>query len=156
MKLAVVAVGTRMPDWANAAFADFEKRMPQEAPLSLTEIRPEPRNVGKPVPALLAAEAGRIRSALPPRSRLVVLDEKGADVTTLHLAQRLRAWLAGGQDVALVIGGPDGLAPAIKAAADESLRLSSLTLPHALARVLLAEALYRAMSILKNHPYHRA
>jgi 23S rRNA (pseudouridine1915-N3)-methyltransferase len=156
MKLVVVAVGTRMPGWADAAFADFEKRMPREALLSLTEIRPEPRSSGKPVPALLAAEASRIRNALPPHSRLVVLDEKGHDVTTMGLAERLRAWLAGGQDVALVIGGPDGLAPEIKAAADESLRLSSLTLPHALVRVLLAEALYRALSILKNHPYHRA
>lgn len=156
MKLAVVAVGTRMPGWADAAFADFEKRMPREAPLFLTEIRPEPRSTGKPVAALLAAEASRIRDALPPRRRLVILDEKGSDITTLGLAERMRAWLAGGEDVALVIGGPDGLAPEIKADADESLRLSSLTLPHALARVLLAEALYRALSILKNHPYHRA
>jgi 23S rRNA (pseudouridine1915-N3)-methyltransferase len=156
MKLAVVAVGTRMPDWADAAFADFGKRMPQEASLSLTEIRPEPRSGGKPVAALLAAEAMRIRNALPPRSRLVVLDEKGRDLTTAGLAERLRSWLAGGRDVALVIGGPDGLAAEIKTAADESLRLSSLTLPHALARVLLAEALYRATTILKNHPYHRA
>jgi 23S rRNA (pseudouridine1915-N3)-methyltransferase len=155
MRLAVFAVGTRMPSWADEAFADFEKRMPREAALSLTQIRPEPRSGGKPRAALLAAEAARIRSALPPRRRLVVLDEHGSEVTTLALSERLRGWLAGGEDVALVIGGADGLASELKADADETLRLSSLTLPHALARVVLAEALYRAVSVLKNHPYHR-
>lgn len=155
MRLAVFAVGTRMPGWANEAFADFEKRMPREATLSLTQIKPEPRSRGKPRAALLAAEAARIRSALPQRRHLVVLDEHGSEVTTLALSERLRGWLAGGEDVALVIGGADGLAPELKADADETLRLSSLTLPHALARVLLAEALYRAVSVLKNHPYHR-
>lgn len=155
MRLAVFAVGTRMPGWADEAFADFEKRMPREAALSLTQIKPEPRSSGKPRAALLAAEAVRIRNALPPRRRLVVLDEHGSEVTTLALSERLRGWLAGGEDVALVIGGADGLASELKADADETLRLSSLTLPHALARVLLAEALYRAVSVLKNHPYHR-
>jgi 23S rRNA (pseudouridine1915-N3)-methyltransferase len=110
---------------------------------------------GKPVEALLAAEAGRIGAALPPRGRLVALDERGADLTTRQLAERLRRWMEAGDDVALVIGGPDGLAPELKDRAAETLRLSSLTLPHALARVLLAEALYRAASLLKNHPYHR-
>jgi 23S rRNA (pseudouridine1915-N3)-methyltransferase len=156
MKLAVVAVGTRMPRWVDEAVAEYGKRMPKEAPFSITEIKPEPRSSGKPVAALLSAEAARIRSALPPRGHLVVLDEKGSDVTTANLAARLRGWLADGADVSLVIGGPDGLAPEIKAEADETLRLSSLTLPHALARVLLAEALYRATSLLRNHPYHRA
>jgi 23S rRNA (pseudouridine1915-N3)-methyltransferase len=155
MRLRVAAVGTRMPGWADAAFAEFARRMPRELPLELKEIRAEPRDGGKPVEALLAAEAARIRSALPPRCRLVALDERGEDLTTRALAERLRRWLEGGEDVALVIGGPDGLAPEIKSAAAETLRLSSLTLPHALARVVLAEALYRAASLLKNHPYHR-
>ena len=155
MRLAVVAVGTRMPRWADEAFGDYARRMPREAPLSLVEIKPEPRTGGKPMAALLAAEAARIRQALPERPRLVVLDEKGEDLTTRGLARRLGAWLEGGDDVALVLGGPDGLAPSIKADADETLRLSSLTLPHALVRVLLAEALYRAISLIKNHPYHR-
>jgi 23S rRNA (pseudouridine1915-N3)-methyltransferase len=155
MKLSVVAVGTRMPGWADEGFAEFARRMPRELPLELKEIRAEPRSGGKPVDALVAAEAGRIRSALPPRCRLVALDERGADLTTRELAARLRQWMASGEDVALVIGGPDGLAAEIKDAAAESLRLSSLTLPHALARVVLAEALYRAASLLKNHPYHR-
>ncbi len=155
MKLLAVAVGTRLPAWADAAFAEFAKRMPRELPLELKEIKAEPRSGGKPVEALLAAEAGRIRAALPARCRLVALDERGADLATPQLAARLRQWMETGDDVALVIGGPDGLAPDLKAAAVETLRLSSLTLPHALARVVLAEALYRAASLLKNHPYHR-
>ncbi|CAG0964409.1 MAG: 23S rRNA (pseudouridine(1915)-N(3))-methyltransferase RlmH [Rhodocyclales bacterium] len=155
MKLLAVAVGTRLPAWADAAFAEFARRMPRELPLELKEIRAEPRSGGKPVEALLAAEAGRIRAALPARCRLVALDERGADLATPQLAARLRQWMETGDDVALVIGGPDGLAPDLKSAAAETLRLSSLTLPHALARVVLAEALYRAASVLKNHPYHR-
>lgn len=155
MRLMVIAVGTRMPDWCDKAFAEFAQRMPREAPLSLAEIRTEPRAPGKPTATLLEAEAARIEQALPGRSRLVLLDERGADIDTRGLAQRLAQWLAGGEDVALVIGGPDGVAPRIKARARETLRLSSLTLPHALARVVLAEALYRAASLLRNHPYHR-
>ena len=155
MRLTVVAVGTRMPGWADAAFAEFAKRMPRELPLELKEVKAEPRGGGKPAEALMAAEAARIRAALPARCRLAALDEHGADLTTQGLAARLRQWMEGGEDVALVIGGPDGLAPEIKSAAQETLRLSSLTLPHALARVVLAEALYRAASLLKNHPYHR-
>ena len=155
MKLLAVAVGTRLPAWADAAFAEFAQRMPRELPLELKEIKAEPRSGGKPVEALLAAEAGRIRAALPARCRLVALDERGADLATPQLAARLRQWMETGDDVALVIGGPDGLAPDLKSAAAETLRLSSLTLPHALARVVLAEALYRAASLLKNHPYHR-
>ena len=155
MRLLVAAVGTRMPSWAEEAFAEFARRMPRELPLELKEIKAEPRSGGKLAEALMAAEAGRIRAALPARCRLVALDERGADLSTRELAGRLRQWMETGDDVAFVIGGPDGLAPDLKAAAAEILRLSSLTLPHALARVVLAEALYRATSLLKNHPYHR-
>lgn len=155
MKLLIAAVGTRMPAWVEDAYADFAKRMPREMPMELMEVKAEPRTGGKPVAALLAAEAVRLRSALPARCRRVVLDERGKDVTTQDLAQRLENWLACGDDVAILIGGPDGLDPDLKHEAAESLRLSSLTLPHALVRVLLAEALYRASSVLKGHPYHR-
>ena len=155
MKLFIVAVGTRMPGWVEAGYADFAKRMPPEMPLQLVEVKAEPRTSGKPLPALLSAEAARLRAALPPRCRLVVLDEHGSDVDTRALAGRLEKWQAGGADVALVIGGPDGLDPGLKQQAAESLRLSSLTLPHALVRLLLAEALYRAVSLQKGHPYHR-
>ena len=155
MKLLLVAVGTRMPAWIEAGYAEFAKRMPRELPLQLVEVKAEPRTTGKPVDALMAAEAQRITAALPARCRRVILDERGADLTTKQLAQRMAGWMEGGDDVALIIGGADGLAPDLKETAKETLRLSSLTLPHAMVRVLLAEQIYRAMSLLKNHPYHR-
>ena len=155
MKLLIVAVGTRMPGWVEEAYGEFAKRMPRELPLHLVEVKAEPRTTGKPADALMAAEAQRIVATLPARCRRVVLDERGADVTTRQLAERLAGWMEQGDDVAIIIGGPDGLAQDLKAGADERLRLSSLTLPHAMVRVLLAEQLYRAMSLTKNHPYHR-
>lgn len=155
MRLLIVAVGTRMPAWVEAGFDEFARRMPRELPLHLVEVKAEPRTTGKTVDAMMSAEAARIEATLPARCRRVILDERGTDITTKALAQRLEAWQGEGDDVALIIGGPDGLAPALKASADERIRLSSLTLPHALVRPLLAEALYRAWSVLKNHPYHR-
>lgn len=144
-----------MPGWVDEAYAEFARRMPREMPMELIEVKAEPRTSGKPAAALMAAEAVRLRAALPGRCRKVILDERGSDLTTQALARRLEAWLGGGEDVAIVIGGPDGLDAAFKQESDEMLRLSSLTLPHALVRVLLAEALYRAASLLKGHPYHR-
>lgn len=155
MKLLLVAVGTRMPGWVEEGFSEFAKRMPRELPLALVEVKAEPRTTGKPVPAMMAAEAARIEAVLPPRCRRVILDERGDDLTSKSLAARLEKWQAGGEDVALIVGGPDGLDPAFKASAHEMVRISSLTLPHALVRVLLAEAIYRAWSLSKNHPYHR-
>jgi len=155
VKLCIVAVGHRMPAWVQAGFDEFARRMPRELPLQLVEVKAEPRTSGKTVDAMMAAEAARIEAVLPPRCRRVILDERGADLSTLALAQRLESWQGEGQDVALIIGGPDGLSPALKASAHEAIRLSSLTLPHALVRPLLAEALYRAWTVLRNHPYHR-
>lgn len=155
MKLLIVAVGTRMPKWVEAGFSEFAKRMPREMPIELVEIKAEPRTTGKTVDAMQAAEAARIEAALPARCRRVILDEHGRDLTTVALAARLEAWRETGDDVALIVGGPDGLADSIKQSANEMLRLSSLTLPHALVRPLLAEALYRAWSVTRNHPYHR-
>jgi 23S rRNA (pseudouridine1915-N3)-methyltransferase len=155
MKLLLVAVGLRQPAWADAAWDDFAKRFPPECRLELKAVKAEPRSSGKPVAALLAAEAGRIEAALPKGARRVVLDERGERRTTVQLAERLRFWLGDGRDVALLIGGPDGLSDTLKAGADETLRLSDLTLAHAFARVLLAEALYRAWSLQSGHPYHR-
>lgn len=151
----MAAVGTRLPDWMNAGFAAYAKRMPRELPLELVEIKPEPRTLGKNVDAMLAAEAKRIDAALPTRCRRIALDECGETLDTRALARRLADWLAQGDDVAFLIGGPDGLDPALKQGARERLRLSSLTLPHGLARVVLAEALYRAHSLRSGHPYHR-
>ena len=155
MKLFVVAVGQRQPAWADAAFETYAKRFPAELRLELKAVKAETRD-GRGAAQLMAAEAARIEAALLRGVRRVVLDEHGGRVTTRGLAERLTAWLGDGRDVAIVIGGPDGLAEPLKASADETLRLSDLTLPHALVRVLLAEALYRAWTITVNHPYHRA
>ena len=154
MKLSVLAVGHRQPAWVSDGCAEYLKRLPRELPASVTEIKPEPRG-SKTREQLLAAEKSRIRDALPASCRIVVLDEKGDDLTTLKLAQRLESWMQDGRDVALLIGGADGLDEEFKRQADDSLRLSSLTLPHGLARLLLCEQIYRAVSVLKNHPYHR-
>lgn len=155
MKLAILAVGHRQPGWVDEGCAEYLKRMPRELATSVSEIKPEPRG-SKTREQLLAAERLRICEALPGQScRLVVLDEKGDDLTTLKLAKRLEAWMQDGRDVALLIGGADGLDEALKARADDKIRLSSMTLPHGMARLLLCEQLYRAVSVLKNHPYHR-
>jgi 23S rRNA (pseudouridine1915-N3)-methyltransferase len=155
MKLLVVAVGQRQPAWADEAWADFAKRFPPEMRLELKALKAEPRNAGKTAAQCMAAEAQRFEGALPKGIRRIVLDERGTRLTTVQLAERMKAWREDGRDAALLIGGPDGLDPAVKATGDETLRLSDLTLPHAFARVLLAEALYRAWSVLEGHPYHR-
>ena len=155
MRLLLASVGQRPPAWAEAAYDDFAKRFPPELRLELKAVKAEPRTSGKTAAQLMAAEAQRLEAAIPKGARRVVLDERGSRLTTVQLAERLRFWLGDGRDVVLLIGGPDGLDPALKATADETLRLSDLTLPHAFVRVLLAEALYRAWSLTTNHPYHR-
>lgn len=154
MKLLIVAVGQRVPQWAQVAYDDYAKRLPPEFGLELRTVKTEPRG-SKTLPTLLLAESQRIRAVLPRGCRVVVLDERGAALSTQALAQALRQWQAAGDDVALVIGGPDGLDPALRASAQQSIRLSDLTLPHALVRVLLVEQLYRAWSVNAHHPYHR-
>ena len=121
----------------------------------LHEIKAEPRTGNRTAQQIMEAEAIRIEAAIPTGARRVMLDERGTDLTTVALAKRLESWQTEAQDVALVIGGADGIAPALKSTAHEMIRLSSLTLPHALARVLLAEQLYRAVTVLSGHPYHR-
>lgn len=154
MKLAILAVGHKLPDWVAAGCAEYVKRMPRELALSVVEIKPEPRG-SKSREQLLAAEKTRLDGALHGFARTVVLDERGADLTTLKLAQRLEGWMREGGDTAFVIGGADGIDDEIKARADDTIRLSSLTLPHAMARLVLCEQLYRAVSVVRNHPYHR-
>ena len=154
MRLTLLAVGDKLPAWAEAATADYLKRMPREARLELLTVKPEKRS-GQSADSLKQAEAARLLDKLPANARLVALDEHGRQVSTRELADLLARWLGSGQDVCLVIGGADGLAPAILDKAETTLALSRLTLPHALARVLLAEQLYRAVSLLNNHPYHR-
>lgn len=154
MKLLLVAVGQRQPGWAETAYEDYAKRFPPELRLELKAVKAEARG-SKTAEQLMAAEAARIEAALPKGVRRVVFDERGERVGTTQLATRLRAWQRDGRDVALLVGGPDGLDASLKASADETLRLSDLTLPHAFVRVLLAEALYRAWTVTVNHPYHR-
>lgn len=154
MKLWVLAVGQRMPAWADAAWTDFAKRFPPEFRLELKEVKAQSR-AGQTPEQCMAAEAERLEAALPRHCRRIVLDERGQRLDTPALAARLKDWLPQGQDVALFIGGPDGLHPRLKAQADETWRLSDLTLPHAFVRVMLAEALYRAWTVHIGHPYHR-
>jgi 23S rRNA (pseudouridine1915-N3)-methyltransferase len=154
MKLYVVAVGQRVPDWAQTAWDDYAKRFPPELRVELKAVKTEPRG-SKTLETLYAAERERIEAAIPRGCRVVALDERGTSLTTVALAAKLKAWQLEADDVALVIGGPDGLDPAFRQAAHERIRLSDLTLPHAMVRVLLVEQLYRAWSINANHPYHR-
>ncbi|MFA7437586.1 23S rRNA (pseudouridine(1915)-N(3))-methyltransferase RlmH [Castellaniella sp.] len=156
MKLLVYAVGQRMPTWVQDAWDDYARRMPRECPLTLHEIRPESRALGKTAEQLMRAEAARIEAALPDQAQRIILDEHGKTLNTMQLAQQLQRWRDASTDVAFVIGGPDGLDPDLKRSAHQSLRLSSLTLPHPMVRILLAEQLYRAWSILAGHPYHRS
>lgn len=157
MRLTIVAVGQKVPDWAQTAYDDYAKRFPPELKVELKAVKTEPR-ASKTLESLLAAERSRIEGAISKGTkgvRIVALDERGTAVTTVALAERLKAWQLSGDDVAIVIGGPDGLDGDFKKAAHERLRLSDLTLPHAMVRVLLIEQLYRAWSITINHPYHR-
>jgi len=154
--LRVIAVGTRMPAWVDQAVADFSARLPAEISLEWREVRTAPRSRSADQARWLRDEAARIEAAMPASAWRVVLDERGRDIDTATLARRLEAWRGNARPVAILVGGPDGLDPALKAGADETLRLSSLTLPHPLVRVLLAEQLYRAWSINAGHPYHRA
>jgi len=154
VRLLIVAVGQRVPDWAQTAWDDYAKRFPHELKVELKAVKTEPRG-SKTLETLYAAERARIEAAIPKGTRIVALDERGTTVTTLALAAKLKDWQLGGTDVALVIGGPDGLDPAFRQGAHERIRLSDLTLPHAFARVLLIEQLYRAWSVNANHPYHR-
>jgi 23S rRNA (pseudouridine1915-N3)-methyltransferase len=154
VRLVIVAVGQRVPDWAQTAWDDYAKRFPYELKVELKTVKTEPR-ASKSLETLYAAERARIEAVIPKGCRIVALDERGTTMTTVALAQKLQHWQLESDDVALVIGGPDGLDPAFKQAAHERIRLSDLTLPHAMVRVLLIEQLYRAWSINANHPYHR-
>ena len=158
MRLIVCAVGHRMPAWVAAGFKEYVSRMPREAAVELVEVRPEHRPM-RPSPAiitkLMAAESKRMLACLPVDCFTVALDERGKPVTTVELARLLQDWMRTGRDVAFLIGGADGLDQRVKQDAALTLSLSSMTLPHQLVRVLLAEQLYRALSLLRNHPYHR-
>ncbi len=155
MKLWLVTVGHKMPDWITTGFNEYAKRMPREARIELVEIKPEPRTTGKNVAQIMEAEAQRILATLPQDALRIALDERGTHLTTRQMSQQMQDWLRGGRDVAFIIGGADGLHESVKSSAQQLLALSAMTLPHGLVRILLAEQLYRAHSLLHNHPYHR-
>jgi 23S rRNA (pseudouridine1915-N3)-methyltransferase len=155
MKLLIVSVGHKMPDWITSGFNEYAKRMPREMKIELLEIKPEPRSTGKTTAQIMEAEAQRILAALPQNCLRIALDERGVQPTTKQLAAQMLDWMREGRDVAFIVGGADGLHESVKQAAQQQMALSSLTLPHAFVRVLLAEQLYRAHSLLHNHPYHR-
>lgn len=154
-KLTILAVGQKVPDWAQQGYDEYAKRFPSDMRLELKAIKTEPRNGGKTTEQLMAAERERIEAAIARDAWIVALDERGKTHTTLALSARMKEWRDSGQDIVFLIGGPDGLDPVLRNAAHERIRLSDLTLPHAMVRVLLAEQLYRAWSVLTNHPYHR-
>ena len=155
MKFLLLTVGHKAPEWVNSGFQEYAKRMPREARIELVEIKPEPRTSGKTPRQIMEAEARRILAALPQDGLHIALDERGASWSTRQLADKMGLWMGEGRDVAFIVGGADGLHETVKKAAHQLLSLSAMTLPHAMVRVLLAEQLYRAHSLLHNHPYHR-
>ncbi len=155
MQLIIAAVGHKMPAWIEDGFAEYAKRMPPECRIHLKEIKPVERSGSRAAATVMVQERTKIEAAIPKGARVIALDERGKDLTTLQLSQLLTQWQQDGRDVTFVIGGADGLDAGFKASADMLVRISSLTLPHGMVRVLLAEQLYRAWSITQNHPYHR-
>jgi 23S rRNA (pseudouridine1915-N3)-methyltransferase len=154
MKICVIAVGQKLPAWAQVALDDYTKRFPPDWRVTLKSVKTQARE-GQSAQKLMAMEAERIVASFPKDPFIVALDERGANLTTQALSEELKSWSAMGQDIVFLIGGPDGLDPDLKARAHQLLRLSSMTLPHAMVRVMLVEQLYRVWSIQNAHPYHR-
>ncbi|MDF0752259.1 23S rRNA (pseudouridine(1915)-N(3))-methyltransferase RlmH [Marinobacter sp. 71-i] len=156
MRLRLICVGQKMPEWVSQGYNEYARRMPPELALDLVEIPMAHRGKNPDIPRLMQREGDAILSALGPRDRVIALEVGGRNWSTEKLASQLESWQQDGQDVSFLVGGPDGLADACRARADQMWSLSALTLPHPLVRILLAEQLYRAWSVTRNHPYHRA
>lgn len=156
MKIHLLAVGARMPDWVEKGYAEYAGRLPRECALHLLEISAGKRGSHGDLARIVRTEGERLLAAVPTGSRLIALDERGQEWNTVELAEQLSGWLQEGRDVSLLVGGPDGLDAACRERAERRWSLSRLTLPHPLVRVIVAEQLYRAWSLLRNHPYHRA
>lgn len=156
MKAILVAVGERAPDWVSSGFSEYQKRLSHWLPLSLNEITPGVRGKGRDPVRATADEGARVLAAMPRQAHVVSLDGRGKPYSSEQLAQRLQVWRQSGKDIAFLIGGPEGHSPDVIAAAHESWSLGPLTLPHMMVRLLVVEQLYRAASMLANHPYHRA
>jgi 23S rRNA (pseudouridine1915-N3)-methyltransferase len=155
LKLVIVAVGSRMPEWVKAACNEYIRRMPRQLGVEIVEVKPEKRGAGRSPEQILALESVRLESAIPPNATRIALDESGENWSSAQLAQTVRETMGRKAPLAFLIGGADGLAAGIKLRAHRLLSLSNMTLPHALARVVLCEQLYRAASIINAHPYHR-
>ena len=155
MRVSILSVGHKMPAWIQEGFQEYTRRMPPEIRVDLVELKPEERGAGRSTDRAKTLEGERILAALPNGAALVALDERGKGVSTQGLSVMLSEWMRDGSHPAFVIGGADGLSDAVRSRADKIVSLSTLTLPHGLARVLLAEQLYRAWTILARHPYHR-
>lgn len=156
MRIRLICVGTKMPAWVTSGFQEYAKRLPADLRLELVEIPPGHRGKGADVKRAIEKESKQILAALGKDERVVALDVQGRNWSTEQLAENLSGWQMGGQNVALLIGGPDGLSPECLALAQQRWSLSNLIFPHPLVRVILAEQIYRAWSLLNNHPYHRA
>jgi 23S rRNA (pseudouridine1915-N3)-methyltransferase len=156
MQIHLIAVGQKMPAWVEQGYREYAQRMPAEARLQLKEIAPGKRGKNADIRRIVQEEGLRMQAAIPKNVHVVSLDVKGKSWSTEQLAQRLDAWMQSGQDVALLVGGPEGLSAECQALAAERWSLSALTFPHPLVRIIVAEQLYRAWSVLRNHPYHRA
>lgn len=155
MRVTILSVGHKMPAWIQDGFNEYARRMPPEIRLDLVELRPEERGAGKNAERAKSVEGERLLAALPEGATLLALDERGKSVTTQGLAVMLSEWMRDASRPVFAIGAADGLAEGVKSRADKLVSLSALTLPHGLVRVVLAEQLYRAWSILARHPYHR-
>jgi 23S rRNA (pseudouridine1915-N3)-methyltransferase len=156
VKATLIAVGERAPDWVASGFSEYQKRLSHWLPLQLVEVAPGLRGKGRDAARATSDEGARVLAALPKQAQVICLDGRGKAWSSEQLAQRLEAWRQGGRDLAFLIGGPEGHAPEVLAASSEQWSLGPLTLPHMLVRLVLAEQLYRACSLLANHPYHRA
>lgn len=151
----LLAVGTRMPQWVDQGYREYAHRMPPECALKLTEIAPGKRTKGADLRRLQRQEGERLLAAIPNGAHVIALEIGGRSMDTESLADQLSQWLQGGRDVALLVGGPEGLDPLCRERAYRAWSLSPLTLPHPLVRIVVAEQIYRAWSLLKGHPYHR-
>ncbi len=156
MRILLLAVGQKMPPWIEQGYKEYAHRMPVEAKLELKEIASGKRGKNADIKRIVEEEGIRLKAAIPKSAHIVILDISGQLHTTEQLSQRLDSWMHSGQDICLLVGGPEGLSDQCRALAHEKWSLSTLTFPHPLVRVILAEQLYRAWSVLRNHPYHRA
>lgn len=155
MKVKVIAVGSKMPQWVETAVAEYSKRLPKDCALEVIEIAPGHRGKGTNKEVAMNQEAEAIRKALKPSDHIVTLEVLGQAWSTEKLAKQLEGWRYQGNDTALIVGGPDGLHPSILKLAKQRWSLSALTLPHPMVRIILAEQIYRAWTILQGHPYHK-